>query len=151
MPTSVDKNEQLVLFASLLVVCGGVLVISYPIWHEFQYQRYPLTYWVRLYFETVFFLVIVHWLMGWCIRWTGLRRATVLQSVVFLVVMSGVSIFLGTRNIYEQEVFPQMIADMHAKFLAEDAFPTFIFQVLLPFSILAVLVSRLVKKYFGRV
>jgi len=146
---TLSKTGQLVLFISLLTVCGSVLLASYPIWREFRYQRYPSSYWVRVYLETVFLIVAGYWITGWCVRLTGLRRAIVLQSVLFVAVMSGVCIFLGTRDIYEQDVFPQIIADMHAKFLAEDAFGTFIFQVLLPFSILAIYVNGLVAKYFG--
>jgi hypothetical protein len=150
MLTGASKAGQVILIASLFVLCQGVLLISYPIWREFQYQRYPSSYWVRVYLETVLLLLTVYWLTGWCIRLSGLRQTIALQSILFLVFMSGVSIFLGTRDIYEQQGFPQMIADIHAKFLAEGAFGTFVFQVLLPFSILAVPLNTLVQRYFGK-
>lgn len=123
----------------LLLLCGAVIVVAFPIWREFRYERYPRDYWLKVYLGTAVALAVIYLLIGWVSRILPAKVASrsFFQPVVFFVFMSCVSVFLGTMTADQQVALPVAVQDVHAKFLAEWQFIKFILTVLLPISVIS--------------
>lgn len=93
---------------------------------------------------------MVYVLIGWFIVISRVTNRVALQpSVFFLATVIG-SIYLGTRTIDEQQWFPNLLSELHAQFFAECQFVNVIVLVLLPLSVVAILLSGVVRKHSSR-
>ena len=113
----------------LLAICAdlcinsAILMVTYPIWREFQYQRYPGSYWLRTYLLAGFISTLIVLLIAFIIAgiWkTGSgKRLFIAQIVVTFIVLSVVGISSDFSSPFAHSSWPQMLQLIAAKFFAE--------------------------------
>jgi hypothetical protein len=114
-----------IIFAVFADFCinTAILMVSYPIWRELQYQRYPTEYWVRTYLlagfiSTLVVLVVAFTIAGiW--RTAAVKRVFIAQIVITFIVLSLLSIFYDFSSPFALSTWPQMLQLIAAKFFAE--------------------------------
>jgi hypothetical protein len=134
-------SSNLSRIASVIVadfcVNTALLMVTYPIWREFQYQRYPSNYWLRTYLlagfiSTLIVLVVALTIAGiW--RTAAVKRLFIAQIVITFIVLSLLGISCDFSSPYALSSWPQMLQLIAAKFFAE--LQSFRFMILTASSI----------------
>jgi len=101
----------------------AILMVSYPIWREFQYQRYSNEYWLRVYLWAGFFAMIAVLLVGiiavWSLRKGSIRRAVIVQIVTTFILLSALAVYADFSEPDPASSWPNLIQQIAAKFFAE--------------------------------
>lgn len=101
----------------------AILMVSYPIWMEFQYQRYPTEYWLRVYLWAGFFTTVIVILVGvvtaWSLRKGSIRRAVIVQIVTAFIMLSALAVYADFSEPDPASSWPNLIQQIAAKFFAE--------------------------------
>jgi hypothetical protein len=119
------SNQARVAFAVFTDFCinTAILMISYPIWREFQYQRYPSSYWIRAYLLAGFISTLI--VLGIASVLTGIwkkipdKRLLIAQIAITFTVLSILAISCDFSSPYALASWPQMLQLIAAKFFAE--------------------------------
>jgi len=106
-----------------LCINTAVLMVTYPIWRELQYQRYPTEYWLRVYLWTAFIATVVVLLVGVLTVWMSRRgsslRSITVQIVTTFVLLSALAVYADFSEPEPASKWPDLIQDIAAKFCAE--------------------------------
>jgi hypothetical protein len=147
MSTSV--RVAVALFADLLLN-AIVLVVSYPIWWEFRYERYPAKQWVEVYSATVLLVSILIWLITLLTYFVLKRRSTrgivTVQIITVFLFLSSLAMFVWISSPYPVGYWPDFLQYIAAKFFAEGNFLTFIFVDATSMALLSGLLLALVLR-----
>jgi hypothetical protein len=111
-----------VIFADFCVNTA-ILMVTYPIWREFQYQRYPSSYWLRTYllagFISTLIVLVVALLITGIWKKASVKRLLIAQIVITFIVLSILAVSSDFSSPYALSSWPQMLQLIAAKFLAE--------------------------------
>ena len=101
----------------------AILMVSYPIWRELQYQRYSTEYWFRVYLWAAFFAMIAVLFVGvvtaWSLRKGSTRGVVIAQIVISFVVLSALAVYADFSEPDPAASWPNLIQQIAAKFFAE--------------------------------
>jgi hypothetical protein len=146
---SLSIRVALALFADLLLNMI-VLVVSYPIWWEFRYQRYPVKHWVEVYSATGILVSILIWIITLLTYLVMKRRSTLaivkVQIITVFLCLSSLALLVWIASPYPVGYWPDFLRYIAAAFFAEGNFLTFIFVDATSMSLLSGLLFALLLR-----
>jgi hypothetical protein len=106
-----------------LLINSAILCGTYPIWREFAYQRYPIAYWIRVYFCAAAFATgiaccaaVVSLRAG---RRKSLRYSLASQVLLTFGLLTLIAIACDFSEPCPACAWPELLQDISAKFFAE--------------------------------
>ena len=117
-----EKVKFVLILLFDLAINFGVLALSYPIWWEFTYQRYPASYWWGVYFWAAMLGTTVVSILAIVVFATlkNQGRNVLMFTEMFfsLVALSAISVLGGTSG-PDALASWYPLADIDAKFFSE--------------------------------
>jgi hypothetical protein len=106
-----------------LVINTFILMITYPIWRELRYQRYPTDYWLHVYCSAGALGTIVVSLTS-VVSLAIMRRGSrigiaLVQVAISFIALSALAIIADFSEPSPADTWPQIMQQIAAKFFAE--------------------------------
>lgn len=135
-------NWRVLLWLPLLLAINTfVLMLTYPIWKELKWERYPSGLWLRAYLVAALLIVVIALFVAVCVNYfTALwsrPKALLMQVGTTFAVLCITAAYIGTSAPYADANLPTTIQVLDAKFFSEFAFFWFIFADAIPISIVS--------------
>jgi|GEM_PF-7012315 hypothetical protein len=120
----IPQNLRFVLLAVAdACINTAILMCTYPIWQEFQYQRFPNNYWLRVYVSTGFLITLITFLVGIISvrisRMASVRSSVIVQIVATFCVISSLAVFADFSESNPASTWPILLQEIAAKFFSE--------------------------------
>ena len=101
----------------------GLLMITYPIWREFKYKRYPAQHWWRTYVWAGILCTIIVLAATAAVALILKRRRRVrmitLQMISVFLLLATLAVFADFSEPVPASTWPDLVQDIAAKFFAE--------------------------------
>ena len=123
------------------VLNTALVAISYPIWEEFKWGRYPRSYWIEVYTVAGLLgtgIVLAGTIVSqWFTRSQNKRTRARWQIGTVLLLLSVWAILVGISSPDSGIFLPEVIQVMDAKLFSEAQFFRFIFCDAIPMAIIS--------------
>jgi hypothetical protein len=136
--------------AADFVLNTALVMISYSIWEEFTWGRYPRSYWIEVCIVAglVSTVIVVAGtvLSQWVTRSQSEKNRAKWQISSVFVLLSSWAILVGTSSPTSGISLPEVVQVMHTKLFSEAQFFRFIFYDAIPMAVISqVLITAVLR------